>query len=159
MVPLGPFCPESNEAKRGQGGSPPAPKARCVPNPKWAHLSQFWPLIPSISKWPKRTSAPKLAKNNSLSTFNPCALGSTRGHQLRSSKASPQLRGSTLLHQCTPYQRIQVWCTIFAQQSNDDVFRTQLFLSNSSPQIHHPFQRKTFHSLSLAIPGGYQKTI
>ncbi|MBW0506120.1 hypothetical protein O181_045835 [Austropuccinia psidii MF-1] len=59
---------------------------------------------------------------------------------------------------------VHIWyyiplCTIFPQESNGDVFRTKLCHSNSSPQIHHPFQRKTSEPFSLAIPGGYQKTI
>ncbi|MBW0506821.1 hypothetical protein O181_046536, partial [Austropuccinia psidii MF-1] len=36
---------------------------------------------------------------------------------------------------------------------------TKLHYSNSRPQIHHPFQRKTSHPFSLAIPGSYQKSI
>ncbi|MBW0538453.1 hypothetical protein O181_078168 [Austropuccinia psidii MF-1] len=31
VEPLGPFWPKSHESKRGQGGNPPAPKARWVP--------------------------------------------------------------------------------------------------------------------------------
>ncbi|MBW0587546.1 hypothetical protein O181_127261 [Austropuccinia psidii MF-1] len=31
----------------------------------------------------------------------------------------------------------------FPQQSNGDVFKTKKRHSNSSPQIHHPFQRNT----------------
>ncbi|MBW0478488.1 hypothetical protein O181_018203 [Austropuccinia psidii MF-1] len=50
-------------------------------------------------------------------------------------------------------------CTIFPQKSNGDVLRTHFFHLNSSPQVHHPFQRKTFQSFSPAIPGSYQKTI
>ncbi|MBW0469937.1 hypothetical protein O181_009652 [Austropuccinia psidii MF-1] len=43
MGPLGPFWPKSNEAKRGQGGSSSALKARWVPNHKWPQFSP-WPL-------------------------------------------------------------------------------------------------------------------
>ncbi|MBW0563644.1 hypothetical protein O181_103359 [Austropuccinia psidii MF-1] len=49
---LGPFWPESNEAKRGQGGRSSAPKARWVSNHKWAHLSHIWSQIPSNPRWP-----------------------------------------------------------------------------------------------------------
>ncbi|MBW0531211.1 hypothetical protein O181_070926 [Austropuccinia psidii MF-1] len=59
---------------------------------------------------------------------------------------------------------VHIWyyiplCTIFPQQSNGDVFRTKLRHSNSSPQIHHPFQRKTSQPCSLAVHGGYQQII
>ncbi|MBW0474585.1 hypothetical protein O181_014300 [Austropuccinia psidii MF-1] len=47
--PLGPFQPKSNEAKRNQGGSTPAPKVR------WAHLSQFLPQSQQSQKWPRTT--------------------------------------------------------------------------------------------------------
>ncbi|MBW0539733.1 hypothetical protein O181_079448 [Austropuccinia psidii MF-1] len=50
-------------------------------------------------------------------------------------------------------------CTIFPQKSYCDIFGTKLHPLNSSPQIHHPFQRKTSQPSSLAIHGGYQKTI
>ncbi|MBW0523090.1 hypothetical protein O181_062805 [Austropuccinia psidii MF-1] len=50
-------------------------------------------------------------------------------------------------------------CTIFPQQSNVDAFRTKLHHSNSSPQIHHPFQKKTYKPCSLAIHGSYQQII
>ncbi|MBW0462133.1 hypothetical protein O181_001848 [Austropuccinia psidii MF-1] len=73
---LRPSSPKSNKAKRGKGGSPPAAKVRWVPHHKWAHLSQFWPLILSIPKWQKRTPGPKLDKNHTLATFNPWPLAS-----------------------------------------------------------------------------------
>ncbi|MBW0491190.1 hypothetical protein O181_030905 [Austropuccinia psidii MF-1] len=56
--PLGPFWLNSNEAKRGQGGDLPAPKAR------WTHLSQVWPPISTIPKMAKRTPGPKFASGN-----------------------------------------------------------------------------------------------
>ncbi|MBW0553584.1 hypothetical protein O181_093299 [Austropuccinia psidii MF-1] len=49
--------------------------------------------------------------------------------------------------------------TIFPQQSNGDRHRTKLNHSNSSPQTHHPFQRKNSQPFSLTIIGSYQKTI
>ncbi|MBW0471378.1 hypothetical protein O181_011093 [Austropuccinia psidii MF-1] len=55
VEPMGPFWPNSNESKRGQGGNPPAPKVRWVPNHKLAHLSQFWPPISTFPKMAKRT--------------------------------------------------------------------------------------------------------
>ncbi|MBW0569252.1 hypothetical protein O181_108967 [Austropuccinia psidii MF-1] len=47
MGPLGPFWPQSNEAKRGQGGQPP------TLNSRWAHLIQVWPQSCQSHKWPK----------------------------------------------------------------------------------------------------------
>ncbi|MBW0572540.1 hypothetical protein O181_112255 [Austropuccinia psidii MF-1] len=60
--------------------------------------------------------------------------------------------------------RVHIWysiplCTISPQKSNGDVFRTQLGHLNTSPQTHHPFQRKAFQPFSIAIQVGYQKTI
>ncbi|MBW0480086.1 hypothetical protein O181_019801 [Austropuccinia psidii MF-1] len=46
--------PKANEAIRGQGGSPSAPKAKWVPNHKEAHPSQFFAPKPN---------RPKMAKN------------------------------------------------------------------------------------------------
>ncbi|MBW0559727.1 hypothetical protein O181_099442 [Austropuccinia psidii MF-1] len=62
---LGHFWPNSNEAKRGQGGSSAAPKARCVSNHKWAHLSQL--LTPKPNQ---PTLGPKLAINQSIAAGN-----------------------------------------------------------------------------------------
>ncbi|MBW0496630.1 hypothetical protein O181_036345 [Austropuccinia psidii MF-1] len=55
---------------------------------------------------------------------------------------------------------VHIWyyiplCTIFAQQSNGDVFGTQFH----DPKIYHQFQRRTLQLISLEIHGGYQKTI
>ncbi|MBW0493073.1 hypothetical protein O181_032788 [Austropuccinia psidii MF-1] len=61
----GPFWAKSNEAKRGKGERPLAPKARWVPNHKWAHLSPFWPEMGT------RTPGPQIGhskKWNPLST-------------------------------------------------------------------------------------------
>ncbi|MBW0474594.1 hypothetical protein O181_014309 [Austropuccinia psidii MF-1] len=54
-----------------QFSTSPTPKARWVPNHKWAHLSQFGPPISTIPKMAKRTPGPKLA------TFNPWPLETT----------------------------------------------------------------------------------
>ncbi|MBW0573965.1 hypothetical protein O181_113680 [Austropuccinia psidii MF-1] len=87
MGRLGAFWPNSNETKRGKGGSPPAPKARLVENHKWAHLSQFW----SQSQQSQR-----MAKNHIVATFNPWPRETTRVHQLRPRKVSPKFRGRPL---------------------------------------------------------------
>ncbi|MBW0465120.1 hypothetical protein O181_004835 [Austropuccinia psidii MF-1] len=60
---LGPFWPNSNGATRGQGGSSSSPISRWVPNPKWSHLSTFFPRI---SEDPKK---PKLAQGSKAPRF------------------------------------------------------------------------------------------
>ncbi|MBW0571271.1 hypothetical protein O181_110986 [Austropuccinia psidii MF-1] len=98
----------------------------------------------------------------------------TPGHKLASEnhqrpqaqvhQGFPLIQGKTYSLSMYPVQKdpgvVHIWynipsCTVFAQQSNGDAFRTQLCHSDSSPQIHHPFEQ----SFSLAIPGRYQKTI
>ncbi|MBW0545124.1 hypothetical protein O181_084839 [Austropuccinia psidii MF-1] len=49
--------------------------------------------------------------------------------------------------------------TIFAQQSNGDIFRTTLRDSKSSPQFITNFEGGCFSYSVLKFPGGYQKTI
>ncbi|MBW0490637.1 hypothetical protein O181_030352, partial [Austropuccinia psidii MF-1] len=61
-------------------------------------------------------------------------------------------------------QMVHIWyyvplCTIFPQYSNGKVFRTKLCHLNSTPQIHHPFQRKTSQPCSLAIHGSVTGTL
>ncbi|MBW0472388.1 hypothetical protein O181_012103 [Austropuccinia psidii MF-1] len=52
---------------------------------------------------------------------------------------------------------VHIWyniplCTIFAQQSNGDIFRTKLSDPKIMPPIHHHLRRMTFQLFSLAIP-------
>ncbi|MBW0566791.1 hypothetical protein O181_106506 [Austropuccinia psidii MF-1] len=47
----------------------------------------------------------------------------------------------------------------FAQESNADGLSTKLGHFKPITQIPHPFQRKSSQSFSLAIHGGYRKTI
>ncbi|MBW0495786.1 hypothetical protein O181_035501 [Austropuccinia psidii MF-1] len=163
MGPLGPFWPKSNEAKRGQGGSPSAPKSRWIPNHKWAHLSQLWPQNPINPKWPKTTLGPKLAINQLMASGNhqrPPAQLKTR--------ILLQFKGRLLLLQCTPYSRIQEWCIygiiyhyapVFTQKSNGEVFRTKLSDSKSSPQSITIFEGGRFSYSVWKFPASYQKTI
>ncbi|MBW0508040.1 hypothetical protein O181_047755 [Austropuccinia psidii MF-1] len=85
---------------------PPAPKARPVPNHKWAHLSPSLAPVSTIPYWPKRNPGTRLA------TFHQWPLQTTRAHQLSSSKDFPKFRGRPLFHQCTPYQRIQSYSSL-----------------------------------------------
>ncbi|MBW0519833.1 hypothetical protein O181_059548 [Austropuccinia psidii MF-1] len=99
MGSLGPFRLKPNEAKSGQVSNPPASKARWGPTE---------PILAPNLKNPK--NGQKDSRNHILATFQPWPLETTRGHQLRSRKVSPPFMGRPLLHQCTPYQRIQSWC-------------------------------------------------
>ncbi|MBW0509057.1 hypothetical protein O181_048772 [Austropuccinia psidii MF-1] len=136
MGGLGPFWPKSNVAKRGQGVNPLAPKARWVPSHKWAYLSPFFA---------KRALGPKLATSNH------------QGPPAQVQQGFPSIQEKTLPSSTYPVPKdpgvVHIWynialCTIFTQQSIGDGFRTQLGHFNPSPQIHHPFQRKTLtHSV------------
>ncbi|MBW0472033.1 hypothetical protein O181_011748 [Austropuccinia psidii MF-1] len=77
----GPFWPNSNEAKRGQGGSPSA------------HLSLFWPKDP---KNPKLAQGPKAHRMAITSRLKPRPLAITRGHQPPSIRGFPSRLGKIL---------------------------------------------------------------
>ncbi|MBW0554142.1 hypothetical protein O181_093857 [Austropuccinia psidii MF-1] len=153
--PSGPFWPKSNDAKRGQGGQPPTSKAR------WAHVSQIWPPSHQSHKWPKGPQD----LNSPFSTLflwqSPEATSSSSGRF--PPQSGQRLLLTNVLHTMDSGM-VHIWytiplCTDFAQQSNGDGFRTKLGHFKQSPQIPHPFRRKSFQGLSPAIQGGYQKTI
>ncbi|MBW0478517.1 hypothetical protein O181_018232 [Austropuccinia psidii MF-1] len=79
---LGPIWPNPMGPKGAKGGSPLAYKARWVPNHNWAHLSQFWPRIPSNPKWPSDPQDPILANNHHGPFFSPWPLVAARGNQI-----------------------------------------------------------------------------
>ncbi|MBW0541662.1 hypothetical protein O181_081377 [Austropuccinia psidii MF-1] len=142
MGHLGPCWPESNVAKRGQVGSTPAFKARWVPNHKWAHIRPILAPNPNNPEMAKRNPVPKFAKKHSLATFN------DQRPPAQSQKDLPSIQGKNFPSLMDPVPKnpgvVHIWyniplCTIFAQQSNSDLFRTQICHSNSTPQIHHPF--------------------
>ncbi|MBW0498298.1 hypothetical protein O181_038013 [Austropuccinia psidii MF-1] len=94
--------------------------------------------------------------------------GNHQGALAQVKQGFPSIQGNTFPPFMYPLPKdsgmMHIWyniplCTIFPQQSNGDCFKTQLRHLDCSPQIHHPFQRKTFWSFSLAIPNGFQKTI
>ncbi|MBW0460823.1 hypothetical protein O181_000538 [Austropuccinia psidii MF-1] len=145
--------------KGGQGGIPLSHKARWVPNHKWAHLS---PILAPNPKVAKRTSGPQIDHNQ------PMASGNHQRPPAQFQKGFPSIKGNNFPSFMDPVPKdpgmVHIWyniplCAIFSQKSNSDAFRTQICHFNSSPQIHHPFQRKTFQSFSLAIPDSYKKTI
>ncbi|MBW0581374.1 hypothetical protein O181_121089 [Austropuccinia psidii MF-1] len=116
----------------------------------------------------KRTPGPQIGHNQQWTPFSTHGLwkppGATRSDQERLSLTSGKIFPSFMDPIPKDPGMAHIWynipsCTIIAQQSNGDVFRTQICNFNSSPRIHHPIQNKTFQSFSLSIPDGYQKTI
>ncbi|MBW0541813.1 hypothetical protein O181_081528 [Austropuccinia psidii MF-1] len=154
MGSLGPLWPKYNAAKRGQGGSSSAPKARWVPNHKWAHLSQFWP-----KNWPRATSS----CNSAHGLWQPPEATSSAPR-----KDSPQVQWKTFPTSMHPALKDQgvahIWyniplCTIVSQQSNVEVSRTELRDSKSSLQSITNSKGGFFSYSVWQLPGGYQKTI
>ncbi|MBW0492084.1 hypothetical protein O181_031799 [Austropuccinia psidii MF-1] len=80
--PLGPFWASSNDAKRGQGGSPSSPKPQVGP--------------------PEPVLAPKWLKTTSGPLFSPWPLEITRGHQLSSKERFPSVSGEEFSFLNTP---------------------------------------------------------
>ncbi|MBW0517287.1 hypothetical protein O181_057002 [Austropuccinia psidii MF-1] len=124
MAPLGPSWPKSNETKRGQGGSPLAPKPQVGP--------------PEPVLRPKHNQ-PKMAKNHLRSPIGHKAVhGLWKPPEVTSSaqnKDSPPVQGKTSPSSMHPVLKdpgvVHIWyniplCTIFAQKSNGDIFRTKL---------------------------------
>ncbi|MBW0508088.1 hypothetical protein O181_047803 [Austropuccinia psidii MF-1] len=77
-------------------------------------------------------------------------------------------RGRFPMLPCTLYSRMQEWCIygiIYHYApfllSNPMVTSSgpNSMIPNQGPKIHHQFQRRTLQLISLAIHGGYQKTI
>ncbi|MBW0586763.1 hypothetical protein O181_126478 [Austropuccinia psidii MF-1] len=162
MGPLGPFWPKSNGSKGAKGA------AHQVPNHKWDHLSQLWPQNPTSPEMAKPPCDPKLAKNHKWPQFSPWPLETTRGHQLSSNQGFSSSSGDEFSFLNAPALKdpgvVHIWyniplCTIFAQKSNGDIFRTKLHDSKSSHQSITNFEG-VFSSYSVwQFPGGYQKTI
>ncbi|MBW0506808.1 hypothetical protein O181_046523 [Austropuccinia psidii MF-1] len=163
MGPLGPFWPNSNEAKRGQGGSSSAHNARLVPNYKCAHLSQFWPQNPTNSKWPKPSQDPKLGHNSVHGLWKTPEATSSAPR-----KDSPQVQGNTFPSSIYSIPKdpgvVHMWyniplCTIFDQQSNSNIFRTKLSDYKLITQSITNFKQVVFRYAIRKFPGGYQNTI
>ncbi|MBW0468991.1 hypothetical protein O181_008706 [Austropuccinia psidii MF-1] len=153
---------------RPKGGSPLAPKARWVPNHNWTHLSPFWPQIPSNPKWPTRPSGPILAKNHHGPLFCPWPLVTTRGHQISSEILPLNSRRICPIPPCILYSRLEEWCIygiiyhyapIFISNSIVTFSGPNSMIPNQGPKIQCPIRRRTLQLISLAIHGGYQKTI
>ncbi|MBW0533699.1 hypothetical protein O181_073414 [Austropuccinia psidii MF-1] len=163
MGPLCPFWPKSNEAKRGQG------LINQHPNHKWAHLSHFWPQNPTNPELAKTTLRPKIDQepqnghNSVHGLWQPPEATSSAP-----SKDSPKAQGKTFPSSMHPVLKdpgvVHIWyniplCTIFAQQSNGDIFRNKLHDSKSIPQSFTNFKGGCFGYSFLQFPGSYQRTI
>ncbi|MBW0557399.1 hypothetical protein O181_097114 [Austropuccinia psidii MF-1] len=137
--------------KGAKGGNHLAPKARWVPKHNWAHLSQFWPSIPWTPNLAINPSGPKFVHRSSGTTFQPLASGYPQRPPDHLSQLFPQLKGNSFHSSMHPILKVagvvHIWyyiplCTIFAQQSNDDVLRTIFHLSNSRSQNTTPILKE-----------------
>ncbi|MBW0481650.1 hypothetical protein O181_021365 [Austropuccinia psidii MF-1] len=116
MGHLGPFWPNFNEGKRGQGGQSLSPKPQVGP--------------------PEPVFGPKLAKKALgpiLTPFSAMASGNPRGHQRLKSTILFSSRGRFSHSSRNPVLKdagmVHIWyyiplCTIFDRQSNGNIFRT-----------------------------------
>ncbi|MBW0471218.1 hypothetical protein O181_010933 [Austropuccinia psidii MF-1] len=121
--------------------------------------TQKWPKHLSTQNWPRTTSGQNLAHglwNPPEATISP------------PSKSSPQVQGKTFPSSMHPALKdpgvVHIGyniplCTIFAQHSNSDVFRTKLCDSKPSPQSITNFKGGFFSYSVWKFPGDYQKTI
>ncbi|MBW0569028.1 hypothetical protein O181_108743 [Austropuccinia psidii MF-1] len=158
-------------------GQPPRPQGQVGPKP------QLGPPEPFLAT---TSLDPKVTKNvmDTILAINP--IGPNFGHGPPWTNSSAMASGN---HQRPPDQlspsfpstpgdfflsfipsvlkvagMVHIWyyiplCTIFAQKSNGDVFRTQFHLSNSRSQIPTPFRRRINQLISLTSYGGNQKTL
>ncbi|MBW0525142.1 hypothetical protein O181_064857 [Austropuccinia psidii MF-1] len=94
MGPLGPFWPNSNEAKRGQGGSSAAPKARCGP-----------PEPVDDPKWPKNHLRTQTGHTSVHGLWKP-----SEATRSAPSKDSPPFQGKTSLSSMHSVLQDQEWC-------------------------------------------------
>ncbi|MBW0485644.1 hypothetical protein O181_025359 [Austropuccinia psidii MF-1] len=154
MAPFGPNQIRPKRAK-GAGHQPPKP--------------QVGPPEPVLAPKPNQ---PKMAKNH---------LRTQIGHKsvhvlwkppeatiLAQRKDSPPAQGKTSPSSMHPVLKdpgvVHIWyniplCTIFAQKSNGEIFRTKLSDSKSSPKSITIFKGGLFSYSVWRFPGGYQKTI
>ncbi|MBW0521981.1 hypothetical protein O181_061696 [Austropuccinia psidii MF-1] len=98
MGQLGPFWPNSNESKRGQGG------ISAVPNHKWAHLRQCLTQNPINPKWPKNHLRTQIGHKSVHGLWNP--LEATRSAP---SKYSPPVQGKNSLSSMHSVLKDQEW--------------------------------------------------
>ncbi|MBW0574506.1 hypothetical protein O181_114221 [Austropuccinia psidii MF-1] len=135
MGPLGPFWPNSNEVKRGQGGGSSAPTARFGPKMSKNHLRTQIGHKSVHGLW-----QPSEATRSAPSKDSPPVQGKTSPSSMHSVLKDPRV--------------VHIWCniplcTIFAQQSKGDIFRTQLHDSKSSNKSITNFKERIFQLFQL----------
>ncbi|MBW0492606.1 hypothetical protein O181_032321 [Austropuccinia psidii MF-1] len=131
--PLGPFWLNPMRPKGAKGGSPLNPKP------------QVGPPEPVFDHGPKSTNFGQ-PKGPPVAHFQTWPLVAPRGHQLSSNPLFPSTQGEDfplLKDAGVGY----IWyymplCTIFVQQSNGDIFRTQLHYSKSRSQNPSPILKE-----------------
>ncbi|MBW0565318.1 hypothetical protein O181_105033 [Austropuccinia psidii MF-1] len=165
---LGPFWPNSNEAKRGQGGRPTAPNSR------WASLSLFWSYIQEVPKWPKDLTNPDLAQGPktprmaiSLKTQTMASGNHQRQPGTFNKRFPLKIRETSGPTQWTQVCRNQEWCMygIIYHYAPFFLSNSVVTFSGLHYAISNQFPRQITHfkgrlqTLSLTIHGSYQKTI
>ncbi|MBW0483828.1 hypothetical protein O181_023543 [Austropuccinia psidii MF-1] len=114
---------------------------------------------PQDPKWSKALWTPFLS---------PWPLETTRGHQLSSPQGSPHIEGKFPLSSMHPVLKVprvvHIWynipsCTIFAQKSNGEIFRTKLSDPKSSPKYITNFKGGLLSYSVWQFPGSYQRII
>ncbi|MBW0486668.1 hypothetical protein O181_026383 [Austropuccinia psidii MF-1] len=158
MGPLDPFWPKGSKGEVHQ-----------PPNHKWAHLSQFWPKNPTNPELSKTTLGPKIGPEPQNGHNSVHGLWKPPEATISASiKDSPQFQGKTFPSSMHPVLKdpgvVHIWynilsCTIFAQQSIGDIFKTKLHDSKSSPQSITNFKGGCFSYSVWKFCVGYQKTI
>ncbi|MBW0564275.1 hypothetical protein O181_103990 [Austropuccinia psidii MF-1] len=115
----------------------------------------------------KTALGPELAKNHKLTINRSMATGKHQRPKISSKQGFPSSSGQDFhfnaLHTQGPGV-VHIWyniplCTIFAQKSNGETFRTQLCDLKSSPKSITNFEEGPFSYSVWKFPGGYQKTI
>ncbi|MBW0486278.1 hypothetical protein O181_025993 [Austropuccinia psidii MF-1] len=111
----------------------------------------------------------RIGQGSPWTTFQPMASGN---HQRPPDKLSSvlflNLSRILSIPPCTPYSRLQEWCIygiiypyapLLLSNSMVTFSGPNSMISNQGRKIQHPFQRSTLQLISLAIHGGYKKTI
>ncbi|MBW0477950.1 hypothetical protein O181_017665 [Austropuccinia psidii MF-1] len=152
---IGPFWPNSNEAKRAKGGILEAPNA------KWAHLSLFWPYIPEDPKNPtlaQRPKPPKMAMASGNHQRPPAFFKKGFPLKIREIIGPAQWTQVCGNQQWCIYGIIYHYAPFFLGDSMEMLLRLHYEILNQVPkQITH-FEGRLY-PLSLTIHGSSQKTI
>ncbi|MBW0512572.1 hypothetical protein O181_052287 [Austropuccinia psidii MF-1] len=146
--------------KGAKGGSPLALKARWVPKPQLGPPEPF--LAPSPIK-------PKMAIKTLRTTMDHFSAHGLWYPLDQLSSILPLIsRGILPIPPWIPYSRFQEWCiygiiyhyaSFLLSNSMVTFSGPKSMISNEGPKIKCPFQSRILQLISLAIDGGYQKTI